>query len=120
MSFDDAPGQAGRAVAIEVLLEARLKRFQCRACPRDEYAARAIGDEIAAAVGIPDRVLVRTRDLQSNLISPAGELLGGNDRDIAEPAYRDRRAVILELWSGPASDRIEVIVASHLDETGRS
>ena len=47
--LDHYVGNADRPIAIQVLLEARLQRFQCIAAPRHNTADR-VGNDIAVSV----------------------------------------------------------------------
>ena len=78
-------------VAIQVLVEAGLERLQRIVCPR--HSADRSEMIVAAAVGVPDRVLIGARDLPGDLI-PACRLLRADRRPGAKltrhksaPAY---------------------------------
>src|ERR1700730_6021314 len=68
---DRCCGNSDHAIAIEILVESIFGRFQRSAGPRYDRAHR---DEVAAAVGIPDDILVAATELPGYLVS-AGYLL---------------------------------------------
>src|SRR5882757_4116018 len=76
------------SVAIQVLVKTSLERFQCIARPGYDSPC-PVGDHVAAAVGIPDRVLIEARQMQGNFISATGLFRSGK-RPAAELAHRDR------------------------------
>src|SRR5260221_5204884 len=58
---------ADYAIAIQVLVEAGLQRFQCGAGSRHD--ADGVRDAVAAAVGIPHRVLIGARVLPGHFVA---------------------------------------------------
>ena len=69
--LDHRGGNADHAVAIEVLVETRLQRFQ-RAAGSRHQSAGGVGDDVAGIVGVPDRILIAARQLQGNLVPARG------------------------------------------------
>ena len=72
---------ADRAVAIEVLVEGGLERFQRIAVARN--VRRDAGDVVAVAVGAPHRVLTGARHLPGDVVA-ACRLVRADRRPAAE------------------------------------
>src|SRR5437588_659631 len=75
--------EAGHPVAVKVLLEAGLERFQRNA--RSQYKARRARSVVAAAVRAPNGLLIGTAVLPGNLIA-ARRCLRSDRRPAAELA----------------------------------
>ena len=75
------------AIAIQILLEARLQRSQRIAGTRHN-APGAVGNDVAVSIGVPDRVLIRAGQMQSNLV-PARYLFRSDERPGAVLTDRD-------------------------------
>src|SRR5258708_6569867 len=67
MRFEHHGWNADHAIAIQVLVEAGLQRFQCGAGSRHD--ADGVRDAVAAAVGIPHRVLIGARVLPGHFVA---------------------------------------------------
>ena len=79
---------ADGTVAVQVLMENRLERFQRGAFARDRTGCRR-REEVAIAVDVPDRVLIGALQMQRNLIT-AGCLFRPYKRPGAKLAYNER------------------------------
>src|SRR5260370_14085708 len=91
-------------------------RFQRRAASRHDAGS---GLEIAAAVGVPDGVLIGPRDLPGNLVA-AGRLLRADRNPRAKLTHRHERAVVEQGRTRRPPDRKQEIVVPDLNHAGRS
>ena len=105
------------AVAVQVLLETGFERFQRRAAAR--HHADGVREVVAAAVGVPDRILIGAGDLPGNLIA-ACRLLRADRRPGAELTRRHGRAAVAQRGARRSADRIQEIVVPNLNQAGRS
>src|SRR5262249_45767418 len=104
------------AVSIEILVENGLLRLQRRAGSRHYGALR---EEVAAAVGGPNDVLVGAAILPNDLIA-AATLLRTERSPCAELTHRDVGAGHLELRTCRRAMRVEEIRIGDLGERGRA
>src|SRR5207244_3247044 len=70
--LDDRRWHTDHAVAVQILMEARLQRLQRGAAAR--RSSDDVGREVAVVVGGPHNILICTRVLQLNLLSLHGAL----------------------------------------------
>src|SRR5258708_960001 len=108
--------RSNHPIAVEVLVKTGLQRFQRRATAR--HRANGVGGKVAAAVGIPDRILVGAGHLPSNLISGC-RLLRADRRPGPELASCNGPGAEFQLGARPAADAIKVKIIANLDQTGR-
>ena len=83
---------ADRAVAVQVLMESGLQRLQCRA--NAGYHPDDIGDVVAAAVGVPDRILIGARDLPGDVVASCRLLRTDRGPDAELTRYNGRAAIL--------------------------
>src|SRR5207237_1405145 len=88
-----AASDLDHAIAVQILLEARLQRPQRGAAAR--RSSDDVGREVAVVVGGPHKILICTRVLPRNLIS-ACRLLGTDRRPRTELTGNHRYAVELQ------------------------
>ena len=105
------------AVAIQVLIENRLERFQCIAIPR--YRADQITGVVAVAVGGPHRVLVSASILPGNVVATC-RLHRPDRRPTAKLTDRNVGAGIFQRRTRPAAAIKIKIYVCNLGQAGRS
>ena len=115
--LDDDRRRADHAVAVEVLLEARLQQLQGRTGSGNDPAG-AVGDHVAVDIGIPDRVLIGPRQVQRDFVA-AADLLRADERPGAVLADGDRRTIILQRRPR-STGRAQHIVAAGLQQARRA
>ena len=108
-------GKADYAVAVQILVEGGLQRFQSSAASR--HNANDIGEVVAAAVGVPDRVLIAARHLPGHVVTTCC-LFRADGRPGPILAGYNGHAAILQFRAGPTSEKKEI--ASDLRQAGRS
>src|SRR5438552_3404720 len=74
---------------------------------------------VTAAIGIPDDVLISTRDFPGHLIA-ACRLLRADRHPAAELTCHNRCAAILEFRARATADAIKEKIAPSLNQTGRA
>src|SRR5262249_54395900 len=109
-------GDANDAVAIQILVEAGLRILQRGARARDDADIRYV---IAAAVRLPDRVLIRTPVLPRNLVA-ARRRLHAQRRPRPELANRHGLVLIAQLRTRAPGHWIKEEVRSHLHQARRA
>ena len=117
LCLDERGGKIDHAVAVQVLVEAGLQGFQRRAVSRD--GTDRIGDDVAAAVGIPHRKLRAACKLQRYLVS--GRRRFDADRlPCAELARHDGRAAILQFGADTGAVAGQIEIVADRDQAGRT
>src|SRR5260370_1407552 len=74
---------------------------------------------VAAAVGVPDGVLIGSRDLPGNLVA-AGRLLRADRRPRTRLTRHEGRTEKAQLRARRSTDRIQYIIIRRLKQAGRS
>ena len=79
-------------------------------------SSESAGEVVAAAVGAPDRVLIGTRQLPSDIV-PTRRLLRPDRRPGAKLSRNNRRPGVFELGTRGRAVRVKEIVAVNLNQT---
>src|SRR5258705_129978 len=106
---------ADHTVAVQILVEGGFQRSQRSAGSRHD--ADGIRDEIAAAVGIPCRVLIGPRILPGHCVATCRLLRADRCPAPSELAGNHGRAEIFQFRPRPA---VKIKITSNLDQVGRS
>src|SRR6185437_6200805 len=98
-------GNADNAVAVEILVEGRLYRFQRRIVTRD--AANRVREVVAIAVSIPDGVQILAALFPRDVVAAADPF--GTDRRPSAGGRGDDRPAVFKRRPRTAADRFQKI-----------